>query len=120
MPRCPFVAKPATLKGGIFARCWTVVPLKLPQVASFTFFTCQSQETPKEKQKTLDWEKYDPPSTLVVPEHEVKAAKFPFIDVHSHQWRMDEMDLNDLIRPMDEMNMGIMNNLSKVALNQFT
>lgn len=60
----------------------------------------------------MDWEAYDPPSTLVVPETIITRAKFPFIDVHSHQWRMDEMDLNDLIRPMDSMNMGIMNNLS--------
>ncbi|MFK8005817.1 MAG: amidohydrolase family protein [Saprospiraceae bacterium] len=61
---------------------------------------------------SLDWEDYDPPSTLVVPETIITKAKYPFIDVHSHQWQMDEMDLNDLIRPMDEMNMGIMNNLS--------
>ena len=60
----------------------------------------------------LDWEDYNPPSTLVVPKTIITRAKFPFIDVHSHQWRMDEMDLNDLIRPMNEMNMGIMNNLS--------
>ena len=61
---------------------------------------------------SMDWEAYDPPSTLVVPETIITRAKFPFIDVHSHQWRMDEMDLNDLIEPMDKMNMGIMNNLS--------
>ncbi len=60
----------------------------------------------------MDWEEYDPPSTLVVPETIITRAKFPFIDIHSHQWRMDEMDLNDLVRPMDSMNMAIMNNLS--------
>ena len=46
---------------------------------------------------SMDWEAYDPPSTLVVPENKINRAKFPFIDVHSHHWRMDEMDLNDLI-----------------------
>ncbi len=60
----------------------------------------------------MDWEAYDPPSTLIVPEHNITHAKFPFIDVHSHQWKMEEMDLNDLIRPMDSMNMAIMVNLS--------
>jgi hypothetical protein len=34
----------------------------------------------------MDWESYDPPSTLVVPENPVTRAKFPFIDVHSHQY----------------------------------
>ena len=42
----------------------------------------------------IDFESYDPPSTLVVPEHLIDHAKFPFIDVHSHHWRMAEMDLD--------------------------
>lgn len=60
----------------------------------------------------LDWEEYDPPSTLVVPEHPVTRAKFPFIDVHSHQYRMEKSDLDQRIVEMDAMNMGIMVNLS--------
>ncbi len=30
-------------------------------------------------------EEYDPKSTLVVPQHPVTRAKYPFIDVHNHQ-----------------------------------
>ena len=60
----------------------------------------------------LDWEEYDPPSTLVVPENPVVRAKFPFIDVHSHQWRMGPSDLADRVTEMDAMNMAIMVNLS--------
>jgi predicted TIM-barrel fold metal-dependent hydrolase len=60
----------------------------------------------------MDWEEYDPPSTLVVPEHIITHAKFPFIDVHSHHWRMAEQDLDLLIRQMDSMNMKIVVNLS--------
>jgi len=60
----------------------------------------------------MDFEAYDPPSTLVVPEHHVERARFPFIDVHSHQWKMEEQDLSILIRQMDSLNMGIMVNLS--------
>lgn len=60
----------------------------------------------------MDWEAYDPPSTLVVPENPVTRAKFPFIDVHSHQWRMGPSDLQDRVKEMDAMNMGIMVNLS--------
>lgn len=60
----------------------------------------------------MDFELYDPPSTLVVPEHEVESAKFPFVDIHSHHWRMAEQDLDVLIRQMDSLNMGIVVNLS--------
>ncbi len=60
----------------------------------------------------MDWEAYDPPSTLVVPEHHIGHAKFPFVDVHSHHWRMAEQDLDLLIRQMDTMNMQVVVNLS--------
>lgn len=61
---------------------------------------------------TIDFESYDPPSTLVVPEHHKTRARFPFIDVHSHQWRMAEGDLSGLISEMDSLNMAIIVNLS--------
>ena len=61
---------------------------------------------------TIDWEDYDPPSTLVVPETPTPHAKFKFIDIHSHHWRMATMDLDLLIRQMDTLNMGIVVNLS--------
>jgi hypothetical protein len=37
----------------------------------------QSQQSP-----TI--EEYNPKSTLVVKEHKIERAKFPFIDIHSH------------------------------------
>ncbi len=60
----------------------------------------------------MDFEVYDPPSTLVVPEHHITKAKFPFIDVHNHQFNMPTMDLSRLIEEMDKMNMKVMVNLS--------
>jgi predicted TIM-barrel fold metal-dependent hydrolase len=60
----------------------------------------------------MEWEDYDPPSTLVVPEHIITHAKYPFIDVHSHHWRMAEQDLNELIGEMDSLNMQVVVNLS--------
>lgn len=62
--------------------------------------------------QTVTFEEYDPPSSLVVPENPVQRAKFPFIDVHSHQWRMAERDLDELAAEMDALNMGLMVNLS--------
>ncbi|HEX7847886.1 MAG TPA: amidohydrolase, partial [Chitinophagaceae bacterium] len=60
----------------------------------------------------MDFETYNPPSTLVVPGKPVTKAKFPFIDVHNHQFRMPDMDLNTLIKEMDKLNMQVMVNLS--------
>ena len=60
----------------------------------------------------MDFEKYNPASTLVVPEHKIIKAKFPFIDVHNHQFSMPSMDLSTLTREMDKMNMAVMVNLS--------
>ena len=60
----------------------------------------------------MDFEKYNPTSTLVVPEHKLTKAKFPFIDVHNHQESMPSMYLNNLIKEMDKLNMRVMVNLS--------
>ena len=60
----------------------------------------------------IDFEKYDPVSTLVVPEHIPTRAKFPFIDVHNHQRNMADQDLSKLIQVMDTLNMKVMVNLS--------
>ena len=60
----------------------------------------------------MDFEAYDPPSSLVVKEHKTTKAKFPFIDVHNHQFRMPDMELTPLITDMDRLNMKVMVNLS--------
>jgi uncharacterized protein len=60
----------------------------------------------------MDFEDYDPPSTLVVPEHRVPRAKFPFVDVHNHQFGMSSQDLSQLVSEMDKLNMAVMVNLS--------
>jgi predicted TIM-barrel fold metal-dependent hydrolase len=66
--------------------------------------TSQSQD--------LTFEEYNPTSTLVVPGQPILKAKFPFIDVHGHQYRMANQDLAPVIAAMDTLNMGIMVNLS--------
>lgn len=69
-----------------------------------SIFNCNSQE--------LTFEEYNPSSTLVVPQNPVIKAKFPFIDIHGHQYRMPEQDLAPVVAAMDTLNMGIMVNLS--------
>lgn len=71
-------------------------------------------QTPKSNQppEPLGFEEYDPVSTLKVPEHKLTRSKYPFIDVHNHQYQMDNGDLRKLITQMDSLNMGLMVNLS--------
>ncbi len=60
----------------------------------------------------LTFEEYNPTSTLVVPGEPVLKAKYPFIDVHGHQYRMAEQDLSPVVAAMDTLNLQIMVNLS--------
>lgn len=58
-------------------------------------------------------EEYEPRSTLVVPEHPRSRARYPFIDVHSHQdGGMDAAALDRLVADMDRINLRVMVNLS--------
>ena len=61
---------------------------------------------------TMTFEEYDPTSTLDVPGDKITRAKFPFIDVHSHHWRMATQDLEKLASEMDDLNMKVIVNLS--------
>lgn len=69
-----------------------------------------AQERPLEMK--MDFEAYDPPSSLVVPEHKLTRAKYPFIDVHNHQFSMASQNLKQLVAEMDKLNMAVMVNLS--------
>ncbi len=63
-------------------------------------------------QQKIDFETYNPPSTLVVPMHPLTKARFPFIDIHNHQYGMASMDLSTVTNEMDKLNMRVMINLS--------
>jgi len=52
------------------------------------FFVSASILFAQEAGPTMSFEEYNPASTLVVPENPVKRAKFPFVDIHSHQWNL--------------------------------
>jgi predicted TIM-barrel fold metal-dependent hydrolase len=70
----------------------------------------KAQDKPLEMK--MDFELYDPPSTLVVKEHKLTRSKFPFIDVHNHYGNMTNADLGERVKFMNEMNMAVMVNLS--------
>lgn len=76
----------------------------LPLFLLTLVFQAHSQE--------MSFEEYNPKSTLVVTENIVEKAKYPFIDIHSHQFKMATQDLSQLIASMDDLNMAVMVNLS--------
>ena len=60
----------------------------------------------------ISFEDYNPKSTLIVSYNEIKRSKYPFIDIHNHQFDMPVKDLSDLVSEMDSLNMAFMVNLS--------
>ena len=88
-------------------------PLKL-LLLSLTLTTAYNAcaREPSSITQPLGFEEYDTISTLKVEEHVLRKAKFPFIDVHNHQYQMPTQDLKALVATMDSLNMGIMVNLS--------
>lgn len=60
----------------------------------------------------MQWEDYQPRSTLVVDEHPVTRTKFPFVDAHAHIRASSEADISRLLEQMDAMNMAVIVNLS--------
>src|SRR5262249_58288041 len=56
---------------------------------------------------------YKPTSTLVVPQHPVPRAKFPVIDIHSHQpTPISPAEFDRVMKGMEENNLQILVNLS--------
>ncbi|MEP6513554.1 MAG: amidohydrolase family protein, partial [Parafilimonas sp.] len=72
----------------------------------------QTLQCKAQSNQHIDFETYDPVSTLVVPQHPLHKAKFPFIDVHNHQWEVPNQNIPQLFAEMDSLNMMMMVNLS--------
>src|SRR5580692_11926576 len=83
-------------------------------ILNLHFFFAAAQSSPGH----MDFETYEPKSTLVVPQHLITHAKFPFFDVHNHQWDVPNQDLSELFSEMDKLNMAVMNNLSGKSYKQ--
>jgi len=59
---------------------------------------------------------YKPHSTLVVPQHPVPRAKFPVIDIHSHQpTPISNEQMATLVKSMDPLNLQLLVNASGVS-----
>lgn len=77
-----------------------------------------AKKRPKGSPTQMGFQEYNPASTLIVPEHTPTQAKYPFIDVHNHQWRMGNQDLIALAAKMTALNMKVMVNLSGRGWNR--
>lgn len=56
---------------------------------------------------------FEPRSTLVVPEHHLTHARYPFVDIHNHQHAsLSTEELDALVRDMDGLRLQVMVNLS--------
>lgn len=77
-----------------------------------SLFISQLIAQEQEPVQEMGFEEYNPPSSLVVPENPVTRAKFPFVDIHSHQWNLTKEGISKLVGEMEELNMGAMVNLS--------
>jgi len=92
-------------------RLWTfiVITFFLLFFGGITYYIIDKIQ---EKNNLMDIEEYSPRSTLIVPETKLKRSKYPFVDVHNHQFDMPIKDLSKLVEEMDSLNMGFMVNLS--------
>ncbi|MPZ21266.1 MAG: amidohydrolase family protein [Luteitalea sp.] len=70
------------------------------------------------QERTPEWPapsiiEYEPKSTLVVAEHPTPHAKFPVIDIHSHQpTPISPEQLDKVVAAMDSLNLRVLVNLS--------
>ncbi len=90
---------------------WTLVRMSFAVlfIGGLTYYIIDKIQ---EKKNLMDIEEYSPKSTLVVPQTEIQKAKYPFIDVHNHQFDMPLKNLSQLTAEMDSLNMAFMINLS--------
>jgi len=71
-----------------------------------------SYDAIRQQTNVMDIEEYTPISTLKVPKTLITRSKYPFVDVHNHQFDMPVKDLSKLVLEMDALNMAFMVNLS--------
>jgi predicted TIM-barrel fold metal-dependent hydrolase len=90
-------------------RKWVLLPISILIFLGLTYWLIGLIQY---RLNVMDVEEYEPISTLKVPQHLLTHSKFPFIDVHNHQWTMPVQNLGKLVTEMDSLNMGVMVNLS--------
>jgi len=88
----------------------TQQPASPTSSASSVPSSASAQPAPTSQTPTI--EEYNPKSTLVVAEHKIQRAKFPFIDIHSHHWNPTSEHIDQLVKEMNTINLRVLVNLS--------
>jgi uncharacterized protein len=97
------------------------MPVNAPRLAAATLALsllsaptdAQVRRNEQQRPPSMTLEEYEPASMLVIAEHPVRKAKYPFVDVHGHQdLSMDAAALDALVAQMDRMGLRTMVNLS--------
>ena len=85
----------------------------LPAVAATAAAQAPARGGEPAPRPVMSIEDYEPRSMLKVPETILTRSKYPFVDVHGHQrLNIEPARYDSLVREMDELNMGVMINLS--------
>ncbi len=92
-----------------FLKRWVLLPIYILVFLGLTYWLIGRIQY---RLNVMDVEEYEPVSTLKIPQHPLTHSKFPFIDVHNHQWTMPVQNLAKLVTEMDSLNMSVMVNLS--------
>ena len=92
-----------------FMKKWVLLPIAVLVFLGLSYWLIGRIQY---RLNVMDVEEYEPVSTLRVPQHLLTHSKFPFIDVHNHQWTMPIQNLGKLVTEMDSLNMAVMVNLS--------
>jgi predicted TIM-barrel fold metal-dependent hydrolase len=72
----------------------------------FAFVTASAQTPTPTPTLNMQVDEYEPRSTLVVPQHPVTHAKYPFIDVHTHfNTLMSRAQLDQLVNDLNKINL---------------
>ena len=59
------------------------------------------------KPRRIYLDEFRPTSELKAPQHIVRRAKFPCVNVHTHPGRLTDAELDDMVRAMDESNIAV-------------
>ena len=73
----------------------------LSLLGGFTYFIVSKIQY---RYNIMSFEDYSPISSLVTDVNNPRKAKFPFVDIHNHQFDMPLKNLADLVTEMDSLN----------------
>ena len=74
-------------------------------LAALASATADEPAPPRGRRIYLD--EFRPTSELKVPEHPLKRAKFPCVNVHTHPFQLTDAELDEMVQVMDEANIAV-------------